>query len=169
MSTNLLLIRLSTIILLILPLILVTYYCQSKMAQVSSNKKLPIVIMGNSNLPKISPLELDSLEREKFVFARTFQNESLIVLIGGKKKIFPYSLTQLEQLKLKKLRLPRVNQSYIVNENCGCYYYTTRLNLNKKIHKYFMQIYYTKDTIEIPERYEGLVEYLFSECPTKHK
>lgn len=162
MRPKLMLIRLLTITLLALPLLIIANYC-------NPGTSADIVIGGFKFPKRISLEEILALKRDTIIMARTFGNESIIVLSSGEERLFAKSLTQLEDLKLKKLRLPRINQSYIVNENCGCYTTIVTLQKGKVTTKFKVNLQMTKEPIDIPEKYEGLVEYLFSECPSKHQ
>lgn len=157
MRPKLVLIRLLTMLVVVLPLLLALSFFQSK-----HNGG---VISMEIEKRQFTLEDLEKFNREQIIYAKTIGNGARIFLTNGRWHTVKSNLKELEARIPFHLRLPRVNQSYLVNEECKCACYNIYKDYTPRRPKDYYIVWIDDLPLEVSITQIGLVKYLFTKCP----
>lgn len=160
MKERLLLIRILPIAFLIL--------LTAVIAQVTSFNTINSSSFSSNETTKPQPFEywtleeLKQLEKEDILYATTYGNSSKIHLTGGNCIGYNGSMTDLYDKVLREKRLPKIHQSFIVNDSLSCCTITQNYRKEKKY-----TVHINGKKLKVSREYNGLVDFLIKPCEEK--
>lgn len=159
MKERLFLVRILPIAFLVIFIAMITQIATCSFSTVRATSK---PIEGHLNQPSNrfwTLKQLRELEKEDILYVNTFVNSSKIYLTGGGWIEYNGSMTDLYDKVLREKRLPKISQSYAVNDSISCYTFTKNLRSEKKY-----TVHINGKNLRVSKEYNGLVDFLIKPC-----